>query len=494
MSTGEVIFKAGEMYDDDMWDDTELIRGYEKAYEASRELIRRRKCDRRKKNWNIGDHCRVFHLQDSAEYEGIIVKLSARSATVRLHGYNDEMEVPLADLEASQGQDAVNQQMNDAQKLQEEEEAEVEHPFTGELKEGAACRARWSIDDLVYEGNIIQIEKKKKKVRVRFIGYNNEDTVSTDEVFASKGEDWRDQQLEDAKYDFTDEDIDTDIHQLIDEHPDVFSQHVQDEPLLRDLSNLTMQTCDKPSRSEEKKSKSKSKKEKKEKCEAKKIKPGTAGLTLPQSSMPLPQPSMSLPQSSLPLQQSSMSLPQSSLPLQQSSMPLPQPSLTLPQFAMPLSKSSIPLPQSSMPPPQSSLPLPQYSMPIPQSSKPLPQSAMSLQESSLPLPQSMMSLNFPPSPREGSEVNGKNISPSSAAVGGHYSAHPQMMGPPPPPPLDPFLNSVDSEVLHSMLKSWYMAGYHTGYYQAHSRVPSQPNTQSLSLLTREKKKKRSKDK
>ena len=36
MSTGEVIFKAGEMYDDDMWDDTELIRGYERAYEASR--------------------------------------------------------------------------------------------------------------------------------------------------------------------------------------------------------------------------------------------------------------------------------------------------------------------------------------------------------------------------------------------------------------------------------------------------------------------------
>ena len=40
MSVGEVIFKAGEMYDGDMWDDSALIRDYEKAYEASRSVIR----------------------------------------------------------------------------------------------------------------------------------------------------------------------------------------------------------------------------------------------------------------------------------------------------------------------------------------------------------------------------------------------------------------------------------------------------------------------
>lgn len=37
---------------------------------------------------------------------------------------------------------------------------------------------------------------------------------------------------------------------------------------------------------------------------------------------------------------------------------------------------------------------------------------------------------------------------------------PQMM--PPPPPMSP--DMVDDEALGSVLISWYMSGYHTGYY------------------------------
>lgn len=42
--------------------------------------------------------------------------------------------------------------------------------------------------------------------------------------------------------------------------------------------------------------------------------------------------------------------------------------------------------------------------------------------------------------------------------------------PPPPPMLGSFLNksadgvSPDNDALYSMLLSWYMSGYHTGYY------------------------------
>ena len=36
MSVGEEIFNVADGYNEEMWDDTALIRNYEKAYEASR--------------------------------------------------------------------------------------------------------------------------------------------------------------------------------------------------------------------------------------------------------------------------------------------------------------------------------------------------------------------------------------------------------------------------------------------------------------------------
>ena len=45
--------------------------------------------------------------------------------------------------------------------------------------------------------------------------------------------------------------------------------------------------------------------------------------------------------------------------------------------------------------------------------------------------------------------------------------------PPPPPMIDSFMkdfkNVGTDEALHSMLLSWYMSGYHTGYYMAKSQ-------------------------
>ena len=37
--------------------------------------------------------------------------------------------------------------------------------------------------------------------------------------------------------------------------------------------------------------------------------------------------------------------------------------------------------------------------------------------------------------------------------------------PPPPPEMSSDSIESDSEALYSMLISWYMSGYHTGYYQ-----------------------------
>jgi len=45
---------------------------------------------------------------------------------------------------------------------------------------------------------------------------------------------------------------------------------------------------------------------------------------------------------------------------------------------------------------------------------------------------------------------------------------------PPPPPMfaagDEHALSSNTEALHSMLMSWYMAGFHTGQFQAQSRI------------------------
>ena len=61
------------------------------------------------------------------------------------------------------------------------------------------CLARWTLDDRVYEAVIAKVDKKRKKVTVRFVGYGNEETVPLAELLASKGEEWREGQEIDAE-------------------------------------------------------------------------------------------------------------------------------------------------------------------------------------------------------------------------------------------------------------------------------------------------------
>jgi hypothetical protein len=46
----------------------------------------------------------------------------------------------------------------------------------------------------VYEGVITKLDPKRGRATVRFVGYGNEDTVSVDQLLASKGEEWREGQ------------------------------------------------------------------------------------------------------------------------------------------------------------------------------------------------------------------------------------------------------------------------------------------------------------
>jgi hypothetical protein len=53
---------------------------------------------------------------------------------------------------------------------------------------------RWTLDERVYEGVIEKLDLKRQNAAIRFIGYDNLDTVALDQLFASKGEEWREGQ------------------------------------------------------------------------------------------------------------------------------------------------------------------------------------------------------------------------------------------------------------------------------------------------------------
>jgi len=377
MSGGEVVFDIAGGYNADMWDDTILIKNYERAYQASRrELIERRKSGAKKrKNWGLGDPCRILHSADGLEYEGTIVKITARTAKVRLHGYNEEVEVQVGDLDSSLGQGEVEKQLNEA--LQDQMLEIEEEQFVGKISEGDYCRARWSLDDLVYEGIVQSV--KQGRVRVKFIGYENEDTVEREAVFVSKGEDWREQQIEDSRYDLTEGDITEDIHKLIDENPEVFSD-IHD---ISRFSNLSLEEIT-GSKAESSIKPTKEKAKEKTKSKSDNTKPKSVNSRKASNSTNSSKSNLILPD-----------------PLQFTGVNFDLPTVT----------------QAGLVDPPALGGTPQFSL------------------------------------------------PSFSSAGG---AFPPLLPPPPPPQLFAQTSgtSLQNEYLHSMLISWYMAGYHTGFYQS----------------------------
>ena len=58
-----------------------------------------------------------------------------------------------------------------------------------------------------------------------------------------------------------------------------------------------------------------------------------------------------------------------------------------------------------------------------------------------------------------------------------FQSLPRMPAPPPIDDLDSLEN--DTEALHSMLISWYLSGYHTGYYQVRIILRLKPTSRLL---------------
>jgi len=433
MTAGEVVFSIANGFDADIWDDTLLIRQYERACQSSRELKRRRaEAGKRKRNWELGNGCRVVYENDGLEYEATIVRISGRKATVRLHGYKEELEVPLLELTDSLGQQYIQEQIVEAQM-----EVVSEDPYTGSIKPGAHCRAFWSLDDAVYEATILSTVDDDK-VTVRFIGYDNEDTVYIEDLLESKGQEWRDLQIEDAKLDYEEKNnnFNVDLDKLIQDNSDILTKP-SEIPNINNLSLEENSHTSKSKKKENKKDKSDEKKHKSDKKEKHREKKSSGS------------------------QNHSSLHPDIEKLISQGTMPGAMPALpgsltgglpgSLPGGLPGLLPSGVP-----------SLGLPE----IP---------------SFLGMPSPLPDLNSYGLPGQAGLMPPFLGSLPGASMPGLMGA--SMLTPPPPPSND-VLQSSNQKMLHSMLTSWYLAGYHTGLYLGSA---SQQQAQ-----TKEHKKKKSK--
>jgi len=440
-----VVYDASQGYDEDTWDDSALIKAYDRAKESSRELQRvRKEGGRRKRDWGLGEACRATYSVDGEEYEGTVVNKNVgnKSVTVRFHGYNNEEEVRLSELMESLGPEAVEEQVEQArldeeyEEGEEEDEEEEEEGAGDEFRVGDWCRAEWSEDGVVYEAVIESINRKKGKAKVRFIGFNNMEEKELDELFLSKGEERRKEQESRGAGGIREDEI----HDLIAKNcPDLLANFGEQGGAVDnlDLGKLSMESKVKKPKQKESSigrslhgaltsefsedqvkteiigveesisSKGSKKKEKKQEKERKVKKEKK---TKPDFTPDLPLPPF----------------PNQAFMSQQQPMGMPSP-WSMPQgmgYGVPQS------PMSSMFPS-------------------MPSTPMSFQS---PLMQ-----NMPPPP-------------------------PMLEGMPPPPPMLEGMESMDPS-LHSLLLSWYMAGYQAGRYQtSQAKAPTKVKAKSKSPL------------
>ena len=69
------------------------------------------------------------------------------------------------------------------------------YPFVHGCRKGDWCRAEWSEDGVVYEAEVATVNRNQRTAEVVFLGFGNREEKSLDELFMSKGEERRQEQL-----------------------------------------------------------------------------------------------------------------------------------------------------------------------------------------------------------------------------------------------------------------------------------------------------------
>ncbi|XP_061164202.1 survival motor neuron protein-like [Saccostrea echinata] len=138
-STGTVLFHRGRPGSDsenDLWDDTALIKAYDNAISIVKAHInneqgltdeekpvitdkkrrggKRKKRHRKKKQWKPGDQCRAIFSEDGLVYDAEILSVdqSTRTCIVRYRGYGNEEEQILDNLRSAPGRRSQQQKLS----------------------------------------------------------------------------------------------------------------------------------------------------------------------------------------------------------------------------------------------------------------------------------------------------------------------------------------------------------------------------------------------
>ncbi|XP_026178472.1 survival motor neuron protein 1 [Mastacembelus armatus] len=148
----EVLFTrgTGQSDDSDIWDDTALIKAYDKAVTSFKSALKgedepqtckknqpgkKRKNNKKNqsrkrsnpppdKEWQVGDSCSAYWSQDGQIYSATIASINEKKGTciVVYTGYGNEEEQKLEDLlsEISEGDEETNAKVNEAESSTEE--------------------------------------------------------------------------------------------------------------------------------------------------------------------------------------------------------------------------------------------------------------------------------------------------------------------------------------------------------------------------------------
>ncbi|XP_014232335.1 survival motor neuron protein [Trichogramma pretiosum] len=146
--------RSGETSVDDVWDDSALIKAYDRAINLAKEEVSKRlgvesQTDTRKqkkahskkqnqqqkqmqKKWVVGSPCRAIYSEDGEYYEAVITKIfeNTGTCTVKFIGYNNKETVELCALIESDGLQSQIAQQKEATTSQEENSNSMEYEQT----------------------------------------------------------------------------------------------------------------------------------------------------------------------------------------------------------------------------------------------------------------------------------------------------------------------------------------------------------------------------
>lgn len=168
----------------DIWDDTLIIRNYEESLAMVKEVVAKRLAMKTNKK-------QPGQLKIKTE-----VELQQEAGT----SASQQETKPSKQTQPDEGESSgVEGSTNGGEK------GASENGTKTEFKVGDYCRATYE-DGVDYEAKILAVEKTSGNVLIRYVGYNNEQTVAMDDLVPSWGRKVRRKQREDAAEEAAEED------------------------------------------------------------------------------------------------------------------------------------------------------------------------------------------------------------------------------------------------------------------------------------------------